>query len=255
MPMFHDHSIGARWLAVFALLVLVGAGQASAQGASPVPTNFEGVWKPDFVPPLVQAGEGTNGALTTVEGKPLPYSAKGGDLFRHRVSMEQRGTPVANSVSQYLPALPVYQLDLFLGVMHIIQDRDNVVILFEDGSRWQIHLNRGHPQALTPTYKGDSVGRFEGATLVVDSIGFNTKTWLDSVGSPHTRNLHLVTRIARIEKGQKLEFLTTYDDPEMYSKPFTVRRTASFRPDERLLESEIENLRPENNRNLVYEDN
>lgn len=254
MSMFLDHSILAR-LAVFAAVLLAGTGQAIAQGAAPAPSNFEGVWKPDFVPPLVQAGAGTSGALATVEGKPLPYSAKGADIFRHRVSMEQRGTPVANSVSQYLPAIPVYQLDLFLGVMQIIQDRDSVVVLFEDGSRWHIHLNRGHPRTLTPTYKGDSVGRFEGATLVVDSIGFNTKTWLDSVGSPHTKNLHLITRITRIEKGRKLEFLTTYEDPEMYSEPFTVRRTASLRPDERLLESEIENLRPENNTNLVYEDN
>jgi hypothetical protein len=241
-------------------IVLLGtAGTAIAQlppgaRASPEPANFEGVWQPDFVPPLVQAGEGTNGALTTVEHATLPYSAKGANLFWHRVSMEQRGTPVANSVSQYLPAFPVYQLDLFLGMTNIIQDHENVVMLFEDGTRWHIHLNRDHPKRIRHTYKGDSVGHFEGATLVVDSIGFNTKTWLDSVGSPHSRDLHLITRITRIQDGQQLEFLTTYDDPEMYLKPFTVRRTATFRPEGRMLESEIENLRPENNASLVYED-
>lgn len=240
------------------LVVAAGESQAQPSADAPrstsAPANFEGVWQPDFVAPLVEAGEGTNGALTTVERTTLPYSAKGANIFWHRVTMEQRGTPVANSVSQYLPAIPVYQLDLFLGVMNIIQDQDNVVILFEDGTRWHIRLNRGHPKKLAHTYKGDSVGHFEGATLVVESTGFNTKTWLDSVGSPHGKELRFITRITKIRDGQQLEFLTTYDDPEMYLKPFTVRRTASWQADGRLLESEIENLRPENNASLVYED-
>jgi len=249
MRMFNECSRCTRLLV--GCIVLLGA--AGAQASSD-PANFEGVWQPDFVQPLVQAGEGTNGALTTVEHTTLPYSAKGANLFWHRVSMEQRGTPVANSVSQYLPAIPIYQLDLFLGMTSIIQDHENVVMLFEDGTRWHIRLNRDHPKKIKPSYKGDSIGHFEGATLVVDSIGFNTKTWLDSVGSPHGEDLHLITRITKIQNGQQLEFLTTYDDPEMYLKPFTVRRTATFRPEGRLLESEIENLRPENNASLVYED-
>ena len=264
--MLRDHSHCPRWLFITAAVLVLGAVYPSARGASMPqakstaqpssdPRNFEGVWQPDFAPPLVQAGKGTNGALATVEGTIPPFTAKGAKIFWHRVKMEQAGTPVASSVSRYLPALPVYQLDLFLGMMDIIQDRNNVVILFEDGSQWQIHLDRGHPKNLTPTYKGDSVGRFEGATLVADSIGFNAKTWLDAVGSPHGTNLHLTTRIRKIQNGQKLEFLTTYTDPEMYSKPFTVRRTASFQPDGYLLESEIDNLRPENNANLIYEDN
>jgi hypothetical protein len=218
------------------------------------PANFEGVWQPDFVPPLVEAGQGTSGALSTVERTALPYSPKGAEIFWHRVAMEQRGTPVASSVSQYMPAIPVYQLDLFLGMMNIIQDKDNAVILFDDGTRWHIRLNRKHPAKLTPTYKGDSVGTFDGATLVVDSTGFNSRTWLDSVGSPHSQQLHMVTRITKLRNGEQLEFLTTYDDPEMYLKPFTVRRTATFQPTGRLLEAEIDNLRPENNSSLVYEE-
>lgn len=264
MRMFDDCFRRASWLiGCAAVLVVAGTVRAQpvygAEGASPPPVssdpaNFEGVWQPDFVPPLVEAGQGTSGALATVERMTLPYNAKGANIFWHRVTMEQRGTPVASSVSQYLPALPVYQLDLFLGMMNIIQDKDNVVILFEDGTRWHIRLNRNHPKNLKPTYKGDSVGSFAGGTLVVDSTGFNSRTWLDSVGSPHGQQLHLITRISRIRSGQQLEFLTTYEDPEMYLKPFTVRRTATLRPDGRLLEAEIDNLRAENNSSLVYED-
>lgn len=261
--------VRAQLLALAAMAVLAGTGAAAqpapADGGSseapavpqpsPDPTNFEGIWQPDFVPPLVNAGEGTSGALSTTDRKPLPYNDRGSAIFQYRVKMEQAGTPIANSVSQYLPAIPVYQLDLFLGQLGVVQDKKNVVVLFEDGSSWQIHLDRGHPASLTPSYKGDSVGRFEGSTLVVDSIGFNTKTWLDSVGSPHTAKLHLTTRISKIDGGRKLEFLSTYEDPDLYTAPFTVRRTASYRPDGQLLESEVENLRPENNANLIYEDN
>ena len=218
------------------------------------PASLEGIWQPDYSPPPVQSALGTNGAMSTIEGGLPPFTAEGANIFWHRVAMEQRGTPVANSAAQYLPGIPVTALGLFLGPMNITQNKDNVVILFEGGSLWHIRLNRGHPTKLTPTYRGDSVGHWEGATLVIDSTGFNTKTWLDSIGSPHSASLRFVTRVTRIRQGRQLEFLTTFDDPTMYSKPFTVRSTASWRPDLRMLEVEIENMRPENNANLVYED-
>ena len=62
----------------------------------------------------------------------------------------------------------------------------------------QIHMNRGHKQDLDPTYNGDSVGKWDGETLVIDTIGFNDVTWLDHVGLPHTEALHVVERIRRV---------------------------------------------------------
>jgi hypothetical protein len=218
------------------------------------PADFEGFWQPDLNPTPVQAALGTSGALTTIEGTMPPYNADGANLFWHRVLMEQRGTPVANSAAQYLPGLTVNILNLFLGVIDIVQNRDDVVMMFESGSQWRIHLNGKHPKALKPTYAGHSIGHWEGATLVIDVRGFNTKTWLDSIGSPHSADLRFITRVTKIQNGRKLEFLTTFDDPKMYSKPFTVRHTASWRPEMRPIEVEVENLRPENNASLVYED-
>jgi hypothetical protein len=218
------------------------------------PGNFEGVWKADFAPPLVDSALGTSGSLVTIERTLPPYTAEGANIFWHRVLMEQRGTPVANSPSLYLPGIPMNALSLFLGPMTVIQNRDDFVIFFESGAMWRIHLNRALPKDLEPKFQGYSVGRWQGATLVVESTGFNTRTWLDSVGSPHSEELRFITRITKIDNGRKLEFLTTFDDPKMYSKPFTVRHTASWRPDLRMLEVEIENMRPENNANLVIED-
>jgi len=217
------------------------------------PRNFEGIWKPDYSPPLVQSALGTTGALVTIDGSVPPYSAEGANIFWHRVLMEQRGTPVANSASLYRPGIPLSALNLFLSPMCVVQTERELVILFEGGGLWHIHLDREHPRHLAPAYAGDSVGRWEGATLVVDSVGFNTKTWLDSVGSPHSTELHFITRISKLPQSRKLEYLTTFEDPKMYTRPFTVRSTASWAPQIRMLEVEIENTRPENNAQIVIE--
>jgi hypothetical protein len=225
-----------------------------APAPSQVPGDFEGVWKPDFTAPLVDSALGTSGSLVTIERTLPPYSAEGANKFWHRVMMEQRGTPVANTPSLYLPSIPLNAMNLFLSPMTILQNRQDFVIFFEAGAMWRIHLGAEHPRDLKPTFQGHSVGRWEGATLVVDSRGFGTRTWLDSVGSPHGKDLRFITRITKIDAGRKLEFLTTFDDPAHYTRPFTVRHTASWRPDLRMLEVEVENMRPENNTNLVIED-
>lgn len=231
-------------------------GELGADALPPVadPANFEGIWKADHVRPLVQAALGTTGPLVTVEGREPPYTAEGENIFWHRMLMEQRGTPVANTAALYLPSIPLNSLSLDLEPFTIMQARDQVVVLWENGTVWQIYLNKSHPRNLKPTYRGHSVGHWEGATLVVDSTGFNTRTWLDSHGSPHTADLRFITRISKINAGRQLEFLTTFADPKMYREPFTVRRTATWRPDLRLLEVEIENTRDENNAGLVRED-
>jgi len=218
------------------------------------PANFEGIWKSDHVRPLVQAALGTTGPLVTVEGTQPPYTAEGQNIFWHRMLMEQRGTPVANTAALYLPSIPLNSLSLDLEPFTILQTNTQVLVLWEDGTAWQIYLNKPQPRNLKPTYRGHSVGLWEGATLVVDSTGFNTRTWLDSHGSPHSGDLRFITRISKINHGRQLEFLTTFDDPRYYREPFTVRRTATWRPDLHLLEVEIENTRDENNEGMVYED-
>lgn len=227
---------------------------AHATDPSSEPRDFEGIWQPDYSPPLVQSALGTTGGLVTIEGQMPPYSAEGANIFWHRVLMEQRGTPVANSATLYRPGIPLNSLSLYLGPMCVVQTEREFLILFEGGGRWHIHLDRGHPRGLRPTYTGDSAGRWEGATLVVDSVGFNTRTWIDSIGSPHSAELHFITRISKLPLTQQLEFLTTFDDPKMYTRPFTIRSTASWRPQMRVLEVEIENTRPENNAQVVIEE-
>jgi hypothetical protein len=79
---------------------------------------------------------------------------------------------------------------------------------------------RGHPENLTPSYHGHSIGHWEGDTLVVDSVGFNEKMWLDSDGSPHTEQLHLVERYTRVSM-ERMKYEVTIDDPGAYTAPWS----------------------------------
>jgi len=106
----------------------------------------------------------------------------------------------------------------------IIQDRDRIVIIFEGGGHvWrEIHMDgRPHPEDPNPTYFGHSVGHWEGDTLVVDTVGFNEKTWIDFGGYMHTDQLHTVERISRPDK-ETLHYEAVIDDPGAYFEPWTV---------------------------------
>ena len=79
---------------------------------------------------------------------------------------------------------------------------------------------RSHPKDLVPSYYGHSIGRWEGDTLVVDSVGFNESFWWDRRGLPTTEQLHFVERFTRIDaRNMRYEF--TVDDPGAYTKPFS----------------------------------
>src|SRR4029077_5664992 len=93
----------------------------------------------------------------------------------------------------------------------------------------QIHTNRIHKADLDPTYNGDSVGKWDGDTLVVDTIGFNAVTWLDHVGLPHTESLHVVERIRRVDHDTLVDDITV-EDPMAYTKPLTNRQVYKLKP-------------------------
>jgi hypothetical protein len=105
--------------------------------------------------------------------------------------------------------------------------RGMVVMLFEDvshGYMRTLFLNRDHPAKPEPSWQGDSVGRWEGDTLVVDTLGFNERTWLNAEGVQHSEALRLVERYRPILGGGYLEYLVTAEDPAVLAKPFSYRR-------------------------------
>jgi len=119
-----------------------------------------------------------------------------------------------------------------VGVMRIyawptktkfVQTPEAVYILYEFGVNFRVvRLNSKHPEDPDPQWWGDSIGWYEnGDTLVVDTIGFNDKTWLDQAGRPHTEKLHFIERYKRADQNT-LQLNETVDDPGAYTKPWDV---------------------------------
>jgi hypothetical protein len=104
----------------------------------------------------------------------------------------------------------------------------HVFILHEGNihSYRQIFMDgRKHPAELDPTWWGHSIGRWESDTLVIDTVGFNDKSWFDNKGHPHTEQMHTIERWTRTDAGHMTNEVTI-DDPGAYTKPFTVKFNA-----------------------------
>jgi hypothetical protein len=111
-------------------------------------------------------------------------------------------------------------------------------ILFESNNVFHIVPTDGreHPKNLEPSWMGNSVGRYEGDTLVIDTIGFNGKTWIDTAEHLSSDALHVVERIRLID-ADHLEYEVTFDDPKIYAKPFKNTRVfVRMRPGDELME-------------------
>ena len=107
------------------------------------------------------------------------------------------------------------------GALSILQSPREVTMIFS-GNNEQRHimLDRPHSANPRPSWYGESIGHYEGDTLVVDTIGLNNKTFLDNYRTPHTDKLHVTERWRLIENGAKLEILLTIEDPDTFNQPF-----------------------------------
>jgi hypothetical protein len=114
----------------------------------------------------------------------------------------------------------------------------------------QIYMNREHPADPFPTWMGNSIGRWEGDTLIVDTTGFNELTWADLWGLPHSAELHVIERIRRISP-DVLQVEITVEDPKAYTKPWTAVRRFNRKPDWEI----GENICEENNTYLIPSEN
>jgi hypothetical protein len=112
----------------------------------------------------------------------------------------------------------------------LVQTRTLLVMLFEDDipSHRQVFLDgRSHPKDPNPSWMGHSVGHWEGDTLVIDTVGFNDRSWLDAQGHSHTEMMRVTERFRRPDLGH-LEIEFTIDDPGAYAKPWIFKRISDL---------------------------
>ncbi|MGP0075933.1 MAG: hypothetical protein ACLPWF_28785 [Bryobacteraceae bacterium] len=172
-----------------------------------------------------------------VDMKPqeAPIRPQAAEIFRRRAAGQETrgiclpvGIPASGLVSE---------------ATKIVQSPRLMVILYEsDGTHRQIYTDgRELPKEFEqPAWLGYSAGKWVGDTLVVESAGFNDKTWLDLNGHPHGEALRVVERLHRRDFGH-LDVETTFDDPEMYTKPFGIKYTFDLLPDSDVFENICEN--------------
>jgi hypothetical protein len=150
----------------------------------------------------------------------------------------------ANCLPQGVPKVNVTPVPF-----KIVQNPDELIILYEAfGLYRQIFMDgRALPKDPNPTWMGYSVGKWDGDALVIETSGFNGKTWLDQAGHPATEALHVTERFRRPDFGH-LTVEVTINDPKAYTRPWTVTEAMQFLPDTDLLEFVCN----ENNRDLPH---
>lgn len=129
-----------------------------------------------------------------------------------------------------LPIGPILQGED--GDNTIIQGPKTIAIFYDIGHdlpRLVYMDGRRHPKDPNPSWMGHSVGKWEGDTLVVDTVGFNGRAWATFTGLPTTERLHVIERFRRIDLGH-LEKEVTIDDPGAYAKPWTIKKAAILAP-------------------------
>jgi hypothetical protein len=126
--------------------------------------------------------------------------------------------------------VPMFHLIPMTIPMYIVQGPREVLLILEDfADVRRIYLSDQHRPNLQPSWYGDSIGHYEGDTLVVDTIGLNDKTFIDQFMTPHTTQLHVVERFHLTEGSKVLEVNIHVEDPGAFKTPWNaIQRFRQF---------------------------
>jgi hypothetical protein len=231
-----------RILSATALAFVCAAALMSAQAPAATPKtadghlDFNGIWGVAPLPPAVKPGQSVRWLLPLKGVNP-----EGTDVFKGLDRWQVDARAAAPNKPEYKPELlaKVKEFSDKQGVLdpafyckpqgvprmgpptQIVQTPGQVVFLYGASNLFRVIPTDGRPHRadVDPSYMGDSVGRFEGDTLVVDVANFNDDTWLGSDGYFHTEKMHVIERLTR--KGDVLTYTATVEDPDVLAKPWT----------------------------------
>jgi len=170
--------------------------------------------------------------------KEVPFTAAGAAEYKRRRDTESKDDPSARCLPLSLPLK-----NTITSPFKIINaDGFGEILLLYEGQRPRQIFTDGRPLPKDPetAWDGYSVGRWEGDDLVVDSIGFNGKEWLDINGHPMSEATHLTERYRRTNFGHLL-YQVTIVDPTLYTQPWTIQQELRLLPDTELIEQVCEN--------------
>jgi hypothetical protein len=177
-------------------------------------------------------------ALVPVGGGPVPLTAQGKLALAANAEKLKATTlmPAGKRMEACLPFGPTRTLQQPYP-LNIIQKGPIFLIVYEHNHVWErVYMDEKPNPDEDLSYFGHSVGRWDGATAVVETTNFNDQTFLDDRGLPHSEQLAMTRRIHRLSAGNKLEILTTITDPVMYAKPWSMRTVLDARPNESIRE-------------------
>jgi hypothetical protein len=185
--------------------------------------DLSGIWQPATLRHLTSLD---------ADGVNIPFRPWALEVFRYNQATQGKDDPDANCT---FPGVP--RIDSVPGPSKILQYPGLTLILYEAFTTYRQIFTDGRtlPKDPNPTWMGYSAGRWEGDTFVVESAGFNDKTWLDNAGHPHTEALRVTERFRRRDFGH-MDIEVTIDDPKAYLRPWTVTVQQRFVPDAELLE-------------------
>ena len=216
--------------ALMAAVVFSPALPAQTASTPSKPPDLAGDWAPD----RARGGMGQSLSLSDIGGRKrgneddIPYQpwARAKTLSeKTSTGADPRFDETTDPQVIYCEPPSVPHIYLWPIKTRFVQTQEAVYILYELGPFFRVvWLNGKHPDDPDPQWWGHSIGHYEnGDTLVVDTIGFNDKTWLDQMGHPHTEKLHLIERYKRLNQNQ-MDLDMTIDDPGAYTKPWNAHR-------------------------------
>jgi hypothetical protein len=195
---------------------------ADAPLPSSDPRNFEGTWHGDRL--LAQIG-------TDMFGDRIPFNALGQKIADRRYKAQETGQPFVNASARCRPVGLHWQL--MADPIHIHQtDSWLDLTVYHHHARFYIFLDPKLAMS-EPQYNGVSVGHWEADTLVVETTKFKLDAWLDTVGTPASKDAKLTTRFRKVHLGDRwyLEALFTLEDPKYYTRPWSWTLPYYWSPD------------------------
>ncbi len=170
------------------------------------------------------------------DGTDIPFLPEGAALYRQRSEKLGAGRPSEHCLPHGIPDA------MTISDFKLVQNPGLTLILYEEFNHYRQIFTEGRPfpKDLEPAWFGSSVGKWDGDTFVVETRGFNDKSWLDDFGHPHSDALIATERFKRRDFGH-MDLQITIDDHKMYAKPWSITFNLALLPDTDLIESICDN--------------